>query len=339
MNLFKKHYVLCLKIAVAIIIIWYLFYSRRLTGDIFFRLFNSEHIALLIMSGVAFIISQMLAARRLALLLTTVDLHLSFVQMFKLTIIGSFFNIVIPGAVGGDIVKGTYLFKCEEDRRGRSSGIILMDRVTGFLALLFIGALSIIYLYLLKGDSLLPYVREVKWVFLSSVATLTIFVLFVLFGKKRQFRMKAKAITSTLFKRTIFYHITDAIGALTKHRLVLFKAFCISLGVQAVALSGLVRLIPENLPDIAALTAVSSIVLIFGIIPVTPGNLGWQELVASIGWSVVGSTAGGFIFFYWRIVNVIFSLPGGILYLLPGNDILERQKVTAPTDHKEKVQK
>jgi len=68
-----------------------------------------------------------------------------------------------------------------------------------------------------------------------------------------------------------------------------------------------------------------AIVLLFGIIPVTPGNIGWTELVASMGWSVVGSTAGGIIFFYWRIVCIIFSLPGGVLYLLPGNHILLQQ--------------
>lgn len=288
------------------------------------------------MSGTAFIIAQMLTAYRLVLLLRMIGLCLSFPHVFKLTMIGSFFNIVIPGMVGGDIVKGAYLFKGEKDRRGRSSGIILMDRVLGFLALLFIGAISTIYLYLLKRETLLPYISELKWTFMISAAMLIFFALFVLFGKKRQFRMKAKAIASTLFKKTIFYHMTDAIGALTNSRRVLAKAFCISLGVQTIALAGLlvlIRLVPANMPDIAALTAASAIVMLFGVIPVTPGNIGWTELVASVGWSVVGSAAGGVIFFYWRIVGIIFSLPGGLLYLLPGNDILWRQaEATVPEE-------
>lgn len=322
------------------VIVWYLFYSRRLTGDIFSQLLDPVHLPLMLMSGAAFIVAQMLAAYRLVLLLRMIDLRLSYFHVFKLTMIGSFFNIVIPGMVGGDIVKGAYLFKSEEDRHGRSSGIVLMDRVMGFLALLFIGAISIIYLYLLKRETLLPYISELKWVFLISATMLMIFALFVLFGKKRQFRMKVKAIASTLFKKTIFYHMTDAIGALTNRRRVLAKAFCISLGVQAIALAGLlvlIRLIPGGLPDIAALTAVSSIVLLFGIIPVTPGNIGWTELVASIGWSVVGSTAGGFIFFYWRIVGILFSLPGGLFYLLPGNKVLQRQvEATNPAETAQK---
>lgn len=322
------------------VIVWYLFYSRRLTLDLFSQLLDPAHLPLLLLSGTAFIISQMLAAFRLVLLLRMIDLRLSFSRVFKLTMIGSFFNIVIPGMVGGDIVKGAYLFKSEEDRHGRSSGIVLMDRLLGFVALLFIGAVSIIYLYLRKRETLLPYINEFILVFLTSVGVLMLFALFVLFGKKRQFRVKAKAIASALFKKTIFYHMTDAIGALTKRRRVLAEAFCISLGVQAIALAGLlvlIRLVPGNLPDIAALTAVSSLVLLFGIIPVTPGNIGWTELVASIGWSVVGSAAGGVIFFYWRIVSILFSLPGGLLYLLPGNDIRQRQRKA--TEVGEMVQK
>jgi len=330
-KLLKKHVILCLKVGVAGIIVWYLFYSHRLTVEIFSQLSDPAHLPLLFLSGTAFIGAQMLAAYRLVLLLRMIDMRMSYPRVFKLAMIGNFFNIVIPGSVGGDIIKGAYLIRIEDDRRGRSSGIVLMDRMMGFLALLFIGMISIIYLYLLKRETLLPYISELKWLFLISATVLMIFTLFVLFGKKRQFRMKAKAIASILFKSTIFYHMTDAIGALTKRRRVLAAAFCISLGVQAIALSGLlvlIRLIPGELPDIVTLTAVSSIVLLFGIIPVTPGNIGWTELVASVGWSVVGSAAGGFIFFYWRIVSVIFSLPGGFLYLFHGNDILRRQTHT-----------
>lgn len=283
------------------------------------------------MSGAAFIIAQMLVAYRLVLLLRMIDLRLSFPHVFKLTMIGSFFNLVIPGMVGGDIVKGAYLFKSEEDRHGRSSGIVLMDRVMGFLSLMFIGAISIIYLCLLKRETFLPYISEFKWVFLINAAILMIFALFVLLGKKRQFRVKAKAIASTLFKKTIFYHMADAIGTLPKRRRVMAKAFCISLGAQAIALAGLlilIHLVPGKLPNIVALTAVSSIVMLFGIIPVTPGNIGWTELVASIGWSVVGSAAGGIIFFYWRIVSILFSIPGGILYLIP-NDCTNGRRAKA----------
>lgn len=324
MRLHKKHIVFGLKIAIAVVIVWYLFHSGRLTSEIFTQLFNSAFVPFFIMSGSAFLVAQLLASYRLVLLLRMIDLNFSFSYILKLTMVGNFFNIVIPGMVGGDIVKGSYLFKKEENHRGRSSGIVLMDRMMGFVALLFIGLVSIIYLYLLQHHSPLLYIDELSGVVLISFGVLVLFALLWFFGKKQWFRMKAKAIAYILFKDSIFYNMTDAIGALTKRRRILAKAFCMSLGVQAFALAGLlvlIRLIPGNMPDIATLIAVSSIILLFGIIPVTPGNIGWTELVASIGWSVVGSTMGGVIFFYWRIVCILFSLPGGLLYLLPGNYI------------------
>ena len=34
--------------------------------------------------------------------------------------------------------------------------------------------------------------------------------------------------------------------------------------------------------------AVSSIIMLFGIVPITPGNLGWTESVATVGWGMLG---------------------------------------------------
>jgi uncharacterized membrane protein YbhN (UPF0104 family) len=71
----------------------------------------------------------------------------------------------------------------------------------------------------------------------------------------------------------------------------------------------------KDMPGFITLLAVSSIVMLFGIIPVTPGNIGWIELIAAFGWSAVGSDAGAEIFLYWRVVTVCCSLPGLYLFM------------------------
>jgi len=78
-----------------------------------------------------------------------------------------------------------------------------------------------------------------------------------------------------------------------------------------------------------ALVAVSSIVMLLGVIPVTPGNIGWTELLATFGWSTIGSQGGAEIFLSWRITTVICSLLGGFFYLFP---VLNRKNVTAEHD-------
>jgi uncharacterized membrane protein YbhN (UPF0104 family) len=119
------------------------------------------------------------------------------------------------------------------------------------------------------------------------------------------------------FAGVFFFYIAEGVGKLAKKRII-FYSFLISLCIQLLSLLGLlilVNLLNTPLPDYLTLMAVSSVVILIGIIPVTPGNIGWVELVASMGWSAIGSNAGGILFFYWRIITILFTLPWGILYI------------------------
>jgi hypothetical protein len=53
--------------------------------------------------------------------------------------IGYFFNIILPGGIGGDGLKVLYLYKLEKFSKISSLRIILYERVNGFYALIFLG--------------------------------------------------------------------------------------------------------------------------------------------------------------------------------------------------------
>jgi len=315
----RKYLVTSLKITGAIFLIWYLFKSGRLSEDIFSKVFKPNNLLFLIMAGGAFFASQICASARLVFLLKMIDFPVvRFTQIFKLTMIGNFFNLVIPGMVGGDIIKGLYLFKDEQSKQGKSSGIIIMDRALGLFALLCIGGVSILYLSHKHSDILTFYQRELSIVLILSVSVLIFFVSLLFFGKNKKIRGKLKEFTSAVFRQSIFYNVVEGLGAIAKKRRNLVYSFCISIVVQLVSLMGLlvlVNLVKEKGPGFVPLMLVSSVVMLLNIIPVTPGNIGWTELLASVGWSSVGSNAGGEIFFYWRLVNIFCSLPGVIFYL------------------------
>lgn len=58
-------------------------------------------------------------------------------QVFRLFMIGLFFNSLIPGGTGGDLIKGYYLFREHEDRdKALALTSIAMDRFVGLYALL-----------------------------------------------------------------------------------------------------------------------------------------------------------------------------------------------------------
>lgn len=314
----KKYLKAFLKIAIAILAIWVLFKTDKLTKESFVKLFQVNNIPFILLSSLAFLSSQLLATSRLILLLRTIDFHLQFPRGFKLIMIGNFFNIVIPGTAGGDLVKGYYLIKDEESSKGRSSGIIVMDRVLGFFALVFFGGVSIIYLLQQDSINLNSYYKGLYFTFVAIVTLFGLFAAFLVVGRKQRVREKLKTIFVRIFRNSIFYYMVDSFGILLKKRRILIYSFLISILIQLISFVGLLILVnmtSKDMPGFITLLAVSSIVMLFGIIPVTPGNIGWIELIAAFGWSAVGSDAGAEIFLYWRVVTVCCSLPGLYLFM------------------------
>jgi glycosyltransferase 2 family protein len=265
----------------------------------------------------------MIAAGRLMFILGMIEMDISFIKAFKLTMVGNFFNIVIPGAVGGDVIKGAYLFRTEEKPRGRSAGIIMIDRLMGFFALLFIGASALAYLSLMESYILTRYMREFKLIIIITIISSIIFLILILLGKKSGFRQVMNKIATKTLRDSVTYRMVEAMGSLTRRRRVLVYTFVMSITVQLFALAGLlilINVVNDKTHNFILLGAISSIILILGIVPVTPGNVGWTELLASIGWSTFGSASGAAVFLFWRLVTVIFSLPGMLFYFTAKKD-------------------
>jgi uncharacterized protein (TIRG00374 family) len=62
-------------------------------------------------------------------------------QTLPLTFMGLFFNFVMPGGIGGDVVKGYYLLRSHPERRVLAATTLLMDRLLGMYAMVCISAL------------------------------------------------------------------------------------------------------------------------------------------------------------------------------------------------------
>jgi len=336
MRHFKKYLTTFFKIGIAFILIWYLFKSGRLRSESLLRLSHLDSLPFLTLSAFAFLFSQVLSSARIIFLLKIIEIRLKFIQSFKLTMIGNFFNMAIPGTVGGDIVKGFYLARNEETYKGRSSGIVIIDRVIGLLGLLLIGFVSTVYLSKKYSSILIPYQYELWGILAISIVVLGLFVSFIIIGKNKLVRKKLREIAFRIFRQGFFYNMMEGFSAVTKKRRYLIYAFLMSIVVQGISLTGLLNLVnltDEIMPDMIALVAISSIVMLLGVIPITPGNIGWTELLATFGWSAIGSQGGAEIFLSWRIITVICSLLGGIFYLFP---VLKPRNVAAENDSKGK---
>ena len=86
-----------------------------------------------------------IASWRWKYLLHAQDVHVPYREAISLTMIGSLFNVVIPGAVGGDVMKGYYVSRRAGGRRSQALTTILMDRVLGLVGLVALAALAAVW--------------------------------------------------------------------------------------------------------------------------------------------------------------------------------------------------
>jgi glycosyltransferase 2 family protein len=314
----KKKLLFLLKAAIAVGAIYFLFRGGWVSTATFVHLCRWENIPFIGISCLFFACAQLLSVFRLILLLRTIHFPLRYFEGLKLNMIGLFFNTVLPGVLGGDLVKGYYLFKSEEAMKGKSIGILLMDRICGLLAIFFIGASAMVYLMIRQSQLLMPYRQETQILLVGILFFFALFGTIFILGRNAGIRLKIKQRATTLFRGNILQNLISGFGALSQNGRIFACCFFISLAMQLLSLSGLLvlgRIIDGVMPDLVALTAVSSVVIVISVIPVTPGNLGWTELLAAFAWSAVGSDAGAQIFLYWRVVTVCCALPGGIFHL------------------------
>ena len=60
----------------------------------------------------------------------------------RLGFIGNVFNLVIPGAVGGDVIKAAYLGRMQPDRKPQAWASMVIDRILGLLGLFLLAGIA-----------------------------------------------------------------------------------------------------------------------------------------------------------------------------------------------------
>ena len=66
----------------------------------------------------------------------------SFRDAVRLGFIGNIFNLVIPGAVGGDVIKAGFLCRMQPDKKPRAVASMVLDRILGLLGLILLASIA-----------------------------------------------------------------------------------------------------------------------------------------------------------------------------------------------------
>ncbi|MEO1050427.1 MAG: lysylphosphatidylglycerol synthase transmembrane domain-containing protein [Bacteroidota bacterium] len=275
----KKYLTLLLKLLLTGLAFYIV--GRKIDVAETWQLMKRAHPGWLLLAVVMFNVSKTISALRLNRLFTVLELYISDKINLKLYYIGMFYNLFLPGGIGGDGYKIYYLNRHFDKPVKQLFRAVLLDRISGMTALLFLALL-----FAGINDSLLlePWLKMSIW-----GAAIIGYPAFYLFN-----RILFKRFTIRFFNTNLF-----SLGVQGS------QVICAYFLLQALAIN-------DHQLEYLLFFLVSSVIT---IIPFTPGGAGARELVfvlAADYSSVQEETAVAFTLLFF-IITSVSSLFGAFL--------------------------
>ncbi len=183
----------------------------------------------------------------------------TFMELFELYMIGTFFNLFMPGTVGGDVIKAYYLYK-EENRKTEPLVSVFMERYMGLCALFSIASIGFIFGYEYVKDTNIPSL------FCLVLGLFVIGTLFVLYFPYEKFYSKLERARLTI--RSYFKDIKTVL-----------VTYCLSLIVQGIGV-GVVYILGKGLAidlDLKYFLIFIPLITVISMVPVSFSGFGVRE--------------------------------------------------------------
>src|SRR5436853_1999463 len=222
-------------------------------------------------------LAYLTAILRWKLLLRAQGLVVTYMRALKLTFIGFFFNNVLPGLTGGDIVKAVMIAQDHPEERPAAVGTVIVDRVLGLIVLALMSAGVLVFTF----DK---YREAAIAVFGFLGVTAVALVLFFSRRVRRAIRLdelmkrlSGAGILKKLDRAFFLYRsqkktVLEAVAlSVVSHCGNIGAIVCFGLGIGLDKSAGL-----EGNPVVAYLATVP-IILIVSSIPLLPGGWGVGE--------------------------------------------------------------
>ena len=300
----KKHIKLAIKIIVSGLAIYYVL--SKLDFQLITTAIKSAKIWLMSVSLFFYALSLLFAAERLNFLFRKIDLNLSFFKNVKLYWLGIFYNLFLPGGVGGDGYKIYFIDKYLNVKIKKSFGAILSDRISGLIVIiifLVFFSYSILDKLIFQNSiwSLVPI--SIKLLFQNSI---WILIPLSVFGFWGVLRFINSSFISAFFP-------------------LLVRAFIVQFLQMITAIVILMALNINVLADFNDYLFLFFLSAVMGSIPITLGGLGVRELTFLIGAQQLGinQNIAVSLSLLFYATSVITALPG-IFYSIKPMKIFER---------------
>jgi uncharacterized protein (TIRG00374 family) len=304
----RNRYLWAAKLCVTVGLGWLLF-SRADWSEVYATLAR-------IPSGViagAFIImllSVTISAYKWQIMLRIHGVNFEFSRLHRYYFIAVFFNNFLPSSIGGD---GYRIYKTYTNSRSSSSSVIavVMERLTGIIALLAIGYFCAFAVYRTRGD-------EVSWTLMvfgtaGIAVALAIALLFVLFGGYQ--RLKRWQDKPRLL-RILFEHGNDYLRQPRDSAYAMLISFYFHVH-NSLTFYLLLRYGAGVDISFTELLVVLTLVTLIGVLPISINGLGVVDgaFVFLLGAYGVNGDLALSVMLISRILLVLLSVIGAALYV------------------------
>jgi uncharacterized membrane protein YbhN (UPF0104 family) len=228
-------------------------------------------------------------------------------KIFEITYISCFFNSIFLGGFGGDLIRLYYIYKSPKINIFKLSFSIIIDRVIGFIGLF------LIILYFSNNFLLGDFNFFINQRVLTTLASI-IFILFVSFFFRNKLLIYFKKIFDIKLVDIFVKNFSKLVYTVLLS-VILFLAVNLSMYI----ISSDVYNYNINLNTIFFSNSIS---IIFNTLSFTPGGIGIGEVIFSkiIEFSGYKDLQGiGNIYFFWRMIYIIFCLPALMFFLFYKN--------------------
>lgn len=251
-------------------------------------------------------------AWRLCVLAAPLRFQIGFGASLRLLLIGTCFNVLMPGAAGGDLARLYLTLRDQQGRRTELAAILIFDRVVGLVALLFVPLMAAL---VFPGVARLypTIVTILTWA--GGLALLAAVAAVALWGP----------IGRAWVTRHLPWLPLDGIVARGAAAMRAYRAYpgvvigALALSLAATVLGLLSMLVLARVVGATGSAEMMLVLLPIGVLvntlPLTPGGLGVGEVAMDRLFAMASLTGGAATLITWRLFLLLPAAVGLGLYI------------------------
>ena len=140
----NKKLVTALKIIISVVLLYFVF--TKIAFEDVLNTVKKTHPIYLSIAVIFFILSKGIASFRINLYFHQLQVYLTQISNLKLYLLGMFYNLFLPGGIGGDAYKGYIIRKQFPVETKKVVAVLVLDRLSGLLLLFIYACILITFL-------------------------------------------------------------------------------------------------------------------------------------------------------------------------------------------------